>query len=47
MGYGRHAGGNVSIFSVEGLVVIVLAGAIGSAVVLFAIKQSATISTEV
>ncbi|MBK6608366.1 MAG: urate hydroxylase PuuD [Leptospiraceae bacterium] len=47
MGYGRHAGGNVSIFSVEGLVVVVLAGAIGSAVVLFAIKQSATISTEV
>ena len=43
----KKALGNVSIFSVEGLVVIVLAGAIGSAVVLFAIKQSATISTEV
>ena len=49
MGYGRHVGhaSNVSMFSLEGLVVIVLAGAIGSAVVLFAIKQSATISTEV
>jgi hypothetical protein len=47
MGYGRHAGQQVPMASGEGLLVIVLAGAIGAGVVWFAIKQSGTISTEV
>lgn len=47
MGYGRHAGQHVSIFSGEGIIVVILAGGIGAGVAWFAIKQSGTISTEV
>ncbi|MDZ4724752.1 MAG: urate hydroxylase PuuD [Leptospira sp.] len=47
MGFGRHAGGNVPFLSLDGIVVLLLAGGIGSAVVWFSIKQSGSISTEV
>jgi uncharacterized membrane protein len=47
MGFGRHAGAAVELFSVTGLLVLVGVGAVGSLIVFIAIKQSGTISTEV
>ncbi len=47
MGFGRHVGMSVPFLSLDGLVVVLFAGIIGTAVVWFAIKQSGTISTEV
>ena len=47
MGYGRHAGQQVSPFSVEGLLVIVPRWGYWFRCSSFAIKQSATISTDV
>ncbi len=47
MGFGRHAGGNISLFSLEGILVVAIAGGVGAFVVWFSIRQSFTISTEV
>lgn len=47
MGFGRHVGNSVPMLSLEGLVVIVLAGGIGAGIVYVAINQSGKISTDV
>jgi uncharacterized membrane protein len=47
MGFGRHVGSNVPFLSVDGLVVLLFAGMIGTGVVYISILQSGKISTEV
>jgi uncharacterized membrane protein len=47
MGFGRHVGGSVPVLSVNGIIALAIAAGLGSLVVWFAIKQSASISTEV